>query len=81
MKKVALTAAAMAAFLLVGCTHEVCETIGSRTTCETQFKPSQAEKDRELDNALYTIDWMSCVEYGEGSRQYCQAQARKNAAN
>ena len=77
MRKVALTAAALAAFLLVGCTHEVCTTIGNTTTCETQFKPSQAEQDKERKRDLYLLDQLDCMEAGQFSEQYCESQARR----
>ena len=59
MNKITFAAAAMAAFLMGGCTHEVCNTYGNTTICETQFKPSEAEKSRRLKYASQLLDEMN----------------------
>ena len=86
MNKFTIAAAAMAAFLLVGfkSTHEVCETYGRTTTCRREFKPTEAQRERRLENAIFTLDVMNCVDRGRGTEDFCEdlvrAQNRSRAA-
>ena len=79
MKRLAIPATLAVALLSTACaeTEQVCRTYGNQTTCRTERVKSRAERERSLDNAIYTLDWINCVRDGEGSREVCQARARR----
>ena len=79
MNRLAIPATLAVALLSTACaeTEQVCRTYGNKTTCRTERVKSRAERERSLDNAIFTIDWMNCVELGQGSREVCKARARR----
>ena len=74
MKRLAIPAVLVAAFLSTSC-QQVCKTYGNETTCQWERIPTEAERDRKVDHALYQLDWLNCVDRGEGTREQCQAKA------
>lgn len=61
-----------AAFLATGC-QQVCKTYGNKTTCQWERIPTEAERKRDVDHAVRTLDWLNCVERGAGTREQCRA--------
>jgi len=74
MKRLAIPAVLVAAFLATGCgeTQEVCRTYGNRTVCRTERVKTGAARERELRHSVWVLDWTRCVEEGRGSKKQCQ---------
>ena len=78
MKHLTIPAVLVAAFLATGCaeTQQVCRRYGNQEICRTERVPTAAERDSRLNHAMYTIDWMDCVELGQGTQDYCKSWAK-----
>ena len=72
MKRLAIPAALMAAFLSTGCseTYTACKWVGSEFQCREKKRATRSE----IDYSMYVLDWTNCVERGEGTRAQCQAK-------